>query len=248
MKLRSIALAGVAALALTAPAMASDATGWYLGLGAGWDTMMVTHTDWSGPALPGHKTFPYHDDVLGTAAIGYKFDDIGLRTELELGYEQRALIRGPVFGFGDAGGMQIGSAMADFIYDVPIGWWGLTWSIGGGIGVGNLHNRINLTSGDDYMRGVETGFMWQGITGISMPIADNIDLFADYRYRTMGGGSNFVSDIPGVNTVHLKAPEENVALLGVRWYFNSPEPEAPPPPPPPPPPPRSEERRVGKEC
>src|SRR5690348_7403661 len=37
MKFRTIALAGVTALALCGPAAASDATGWYLGLGAGWD-------------------------------------------------------------------------------------------------------------------------------------------------------------------------------------------------------------------
>src|SRR5690348_1826079 len=35
MKIRLIALAGVAALALSTPAMAAQ--GWYLGLGAGWD-------------------------------------------------------------------------------------------------------------------------------------------------------------------------------------------------------------------
>ena len=35
MKIRMIALAGVAALALSTPAMAAD--GWYLGLGAGYD-------------------------------------------------------------------------------------------------------------------------------------------------------------------------------------------------------------------
>ena len=39
MKIRSIALAGVAVLALSVPAAASDATGWYIGLGVGWDTM-----------------------------------------------------------------------------------------------------------------------------------------------------------------------------------------------------------------
>ena len=39
MKIRTIALAGVAVLALSGPAAASDATGWYLGLGAGWDHM-----------------------------------------------------------------------------------------------------------------------------------------------------------------------------------------------------------------
>ncbi len=36
MKLRSIALAGVALAALTAPAAASDYLGWYLGAGIGY--------------------------------------------------------------------------------------------------------------------------------------------------------------------------------------------------------------------
>ena len=35
MKIRLLAMAGVAAMALSTPAMAAE--GWYLGLGAGWD-------------------------------------------------------------------------------------------------------------------------------------------------------------------------------------------------------------------
>src|ERR1700734_2260829 len=39
MTIRTIALAAVAALALTGPAIASDATGWYIGVAAGYDHM-----------------------------------------------------------------------------------------------------------------------------------------------------------------------------------------------------------------
>ncbi|HVU21260.1 MAG TPA: OmpA family protein, partial [Rhizomicrobium sp.] len=202
-------------------------------------TMLLAHYNNLSTASPAIK-LPYHDDVLGIGALGYKWGDSGFRTELELGYEQRGLVHQQIFGAGDAGGMQLGSAMFNAVYDIPLGWSGLTASIGGGVGVGNLHNRINLTTGQDFVRGVGTEFMWQGIAGLSMPIADNIDLFTDYRYRTTGSGMHLASDIVGLDPVHLKAPEENVAMLGVRWYFNSPEPSAPPPsmaPPPPPPPP-----------
>jgi hypothetical protein len=42
MKIRMLALAGVAAVALSAPARAGD--GWYLGLGGGYDSMSSIHT------------------------------------------------------------------------------------------------------------------------------------------------------------------------------------------------------------
>ncbi len=239
MRMRSLILASTALIALTSAAFASEATGWYLGLGAGWDTMELVHYNTALGTAAGPIKLPYHDDVLGIAAAGYKWGNSGLRTEIELGYDQRGVVHQSLFGVNDAGGMQLGSAMFNAVYDVPL-WWGITGSIGGGAGVGNLHNRINLSTGQDFARGVDTQFMYQGIAGLSMPIADNMDLFTDYRYRRMGSGSNLPSDIAGIAPVHLRAPEENVAMLGVRWYFNSPELTAAPPrmtPPPPPPPP-----------
>ena len=40
MKIRMIALAGVAALALSGPALAGEATGWYVDLSGGYDHMV----------------------------------------------------------------------------------------------------------------------------------------------------------------------------------------------------------------
>ena len=55
MKIRLAALAGVAALALSTPAMAAE--GWYLGLGAGWDNQdnINAHAT-SGTTIPGVST------------------------------------------------------------------------------------------------------------------------------------------------------------------------------------------------
>jgi len=82
MKLRSIALAGVATAALCAPASASDYTGWYLGLGVGYQDPYLVHAD--SPAT-GPVKLAYNPDAFGIGAIGYKWD-MNIRTELELGY------------------------------------------------------------------------------------------------------------------------------------------------------------------
>ncbi|HVU20625.1 MAG TPA: hypothetical protein VHE09_07820, partial [Rhizomicrobium sp.] len=84
MRMRSLILASAAAMALTSPSFASEAAGWYLGLGAGWDTMLLAHYNNLSTASPAIK-LPYHDDVLGIGALGYKWGDSGFRTELELG-------------------------------------------------------------------------------------------------------------------------------------------------------------------
>ena len=81
MKLRSIALDGVALAALSVPAAASDYMGWYLGLGAGYDSPNVVH----GSTPSGDVNLPYHDNALAVVSAGYKWD-MNIRTELELGY------------------------------------------------------------------------------------------------------------------------------------------------------------------
>ncbi len=68
MKIRTIALAGVALAALSVPAFASDYTGWYLGLGGGYSSPDLLHVDT--PSGTGHLAF--HDDGLGIGAVGYK--------------------------------------------------------------------------------------------------------------------------------------------------------------------------------
>ena len=86
MKIRMIALAGVAAMALSAPAVASDATGWYLGLGVGWDRMGSFEQTFSGPTNVRIKT-----DTDATALVagtfGYRFGN-SIRIEDEIRYDR----------------------------------------------------------------------------------------------------------------------------------------------------------------
>src|SRR5215831_1052462 len=78
MNLRTFALAGAAALAFSSPALA-DPTGWYLGLGAGYDHL---DNQWFHNIGFGSR---FNGGPVGAVSGGYKFD-IGLRLEGEFSY------------------------------------------------------------------------------------------------------------------------------------------------------------------
>ena len=78
MKLRFLAMATVAAVALTTPALAGE--GWYLGLGGGWDMQ----TGYRMSSVPAPATFNRkvnsNDSAIGAVSIGYKWAE-GWRLE-----------------------------------------------------------------------------------------------------------------------------------------------------------------------
>ncbi|MGZ5937084.1 MAG: outer membrane protein, partial [Rhizomicrobium sp.] len=238
MKLRSIALAGAAVFALSTPALAA-APGWYLGLAVGYDQLTsVKGQLLSTPPFSGEMSYSGNAIYMGSA--GYKWDS-GVRLELELGYDNHDasklhLFAGPEFGKPDVtGGTSTTSALVNFIYDLDLGNnWGL--SLGGGIGAGDVNHYEDLTgaglNNEEIVDGSRVEFEWQGIAGLSYEFDENLQLFADYRFRSAEVDGNFRSDATGF-PVHVFQHQEHVALLGIRWYLGQ---EAPPPPPPPPPP------------
>ena len=203
MKFRSIALAGVALAALSVPAAASDYTGWYLGLGAGYSRPLLVQVSTPSGAS-GVGTIPYHDGALATVSAGYKWD-MNIRTELELGYTYHSAAS----GLG-GGGVTTKSALFNVVYDLPI-WEGLTWSIGGGIGAGAVMEDTGNFPRLVY--GQHTGFMWQGITGLSASISPAVDLYVDYRFRSAEADADFSSQIAGLNPDPRATFSENVALV-----------------------------------
>src|SRR5579862_6561302 len=75
MKIRLAALAGVAALALSTPAMAAE--GWYLGLGGGWDHQNgIRGTSSVAPTVTG--VAKSGDGAIIAGSFGYAWDN-GLR-------------------------------------------------------------------------------------------------------------------------------------------------------------------------
>src|SRR5215469_7735172 len=162
MKLRTIALAGVAVAALSgSPALAST-TGWYLGLGVGYDHLNPVHVT---------STFPFSidvdhsDNVIVVGSVGYKFDS-GLRIENEIGYTTHD-ISGLI---NTDGSTDAKSDLVNFIYDFPLSdLW--TLSLGAGVGAANVGVHWHYVSppypvGTFFAHGSHVEFQWQGIAGI----------------------------------------------------------------------------------
>src|SRR5277367_2484104 len=87
MKARMFALAGVALLALVGPAAASDATGWYLDLGAGFDHMGNLKVS---PDTGSEMKIDTANSALVEGAWGYRFPD-RLRVEGEVGWDNHSV-------------------------------------------------------------------------------------------------------------------------------------------------------------
>jgi opacity protein-like surface antigen len=186
MKIRMIALAGVAALALSTPAVAAE--GWYLGLGAGWDMQngvqvtSVTHV----------PTFSTKDKSSNGAiiagSVGYVWDN-GIRLEDEVGWTGHDLKNSAGARNGYSA---ITTDMVNLVWDIPLDEnWKL--SLGGGIGAGAVRTHMTLATAvppggtADLVNGTRVGLAFQGIAGIAYSLSDDVDLFVDYRYRSVGG-------------------------------------------------------------
>ena len=233
MKCRIIALAGIAVVALMGPAAASNTTGWYLGLGAGWDNLDSIKgklvPNGGGPALLAGK-FGVDDSALVTGAIGYRFAS-RVRLEAEAGY-------GPhdIRGAGYRGHADILSFMANVAYDYQLSdRWDFMFGGGAGVGIDDVSIRTPAPS-FIYASGNNSNFMWQAMAGFNYSIDDEVDLYLDYRYRSLDPTNRYATSLAGYHA-DLDNSNENVVTAGLRWYLEPPAPPPPPPPPPPQPPP-----------
>jgi outer membrane protein OmpA-like peptidoglycan-associated protein len=231
MTIRKLLLAGGAALALCGPAHAGE--GWYLGLGAGWDTL--DHVQIAGAGLDGKLRT--RDTVLGDVTAGYKFGDFRLEAEAAWdrhiidSYESGGVTTGLTNGH-----YNVRSLLVNGVYDIPVT-QRFKISLGAGAGVGNDPVKFTdvplLTT---FSNSDRTHFMWQGIGGVSYAVDRNLDLFVEYRYRDMLGSSNAVL----ASTFRTHNATEQAVMAGLRWYPWAPEEQRvayqPPPPPPPMPP------------
>ena len=233
MRIRNIALAGVALFALTSAASAVD-SGWYIGIGAGYDMPLAVKFPTTANVTANSLTYftnqaEFKNTWRGIATVGYAWHN-HFRFEAEGGYTD------PKIGSFNVGGVNTPvngvdvrqfTAMGNLLYDLPISErWYLT--VGGGGGWN--WTKLNLGSAN-----IESaGLTWQGIGGISYRLSRSADLQLDYRYVTTSGLENF-------DAGHRVNLASHSVMLSLRWYIDQPSyapplPPAPPPPPPPPPP------------
>ena len=216
MKLRAIALAGVAAVVLAGPA-AANPTGWYLGLGVGWNNSNGGHASTN---CCGSGGLGLDDTAAYMANVGYKWDN-GWRAELELSYTD------PDFGKGIPGDLTKTALMANINYDIPVGQH-VNLVLGGGAGVSWIDPSSTI------FNGVDQAFVWQGIAGLAFALSDSFEVQIDYRYVSFNDTNHSVTGVPGGRAT-LSDLADNRIMASFRWQLWHTAPPAPPPPPPPPP-------------
>ena len=232
MKIRTLALAGAAALALAGAASASDATGWYVGLGGGWGNQANIKIDLKGTTT-GRASLPPKNSAVIVGDVGYRFAN-RIRLATEVSYTHHGY-KGDVYGGHD----NITGVMFDAFYDVPLSpKWDFTF--GGGLGIG--HTGLKARDGGITLAsGSKTDFMLQGVVGLAYSITDRLDAYVDYRYRSILTGGNHYGTSYAGTIGDLNNTNGSLVMAGLRFYFASPK-LAPPPPPPvvaAPPPPQS---------
>ncbi|MBO1076733.1 OmpA family protein [Roseomonas marmotae] len=247
-------------------AAAQPISGVYLGAGAGWNhldknnlTAIGTNAlalDSIGASRQGNINFK--EGGVGVLSLGYGFGN-GFRVEVEGNYRYNEVdklggfpARAPGAGFGSAfrnfdGQQKQYGAMANVYYDFQLPQWfpnmpvAVVPYIGGGVGYmwkdvdarGTRRDAPNTIVSIDDTTGA---FAYQGIAGLSFPIASvpGLAITAEYRYT-----GSLQSKFDGVVTTpaggvsrgqyQLDQNHNHSALIGVRYAFNTPVPVAPAP-------------------
>ena len=206
MKLRLLAMATVAAAALSTPALAGD--GWYLGQRvAAMTNQSSAQRRLRPPKLRRHSAVHPRQRQRHRCSFPSGLSawaDTGWRLENEFAFTQHDLSATTVAGAA-TGGDQITSDMVNLAYDIPLGdTWKLT--LGGGAGIGGFKGSLR-TNGTafDVFRGGQSGFQWQLIAGLSVAIAPDVDLFGEYRYRENEVDSNIASSYTNLTPIHISS-------------------------------------------
>ncbi|MGD0190909.1 MAG: outer membrane beta-barrel protein [Rhizomicrobium sp.] len=185
--------------------------GWYVGLGAGWDGQ--NHINFN-DSIGNTGNLQTSDGAIVIGSFGYRLPQLPLRFELEGGYTWHKIngLEADGTQFSASGNANLGHVLANAIYDIPIApRWSISLGAGAGMGFADYTATAPFTGSLN-----KSGFMWQGIGGITYAIAPNVDLFTDYRYRDAMTETSV--DVGG-DLVHLHAIKDNVVLAGVRWYL-----------------------------
>jgi outer membrane protein OmpA-like peptidoglycan-associated protein len=220
------ALSAIAIIAAASTASAQDTRpreqdivmprGLYLGFGGGANFMEDNDVRFG---AVDSKT-KYDVGPSGLASIGYGFP-FGLRLELEGGYRSNGVDK--VDGASGDGSMEIGSAMLNAIYDVPLPTFGIPVipHVGAGVGYAHLWNRsLPHGPGGATVKGQDDTIAFQGIAGVDYVVTPQLVAGLDYRYFV---AHNADFGVAGTGAdAHVGDVGNHTVLATLRWYFNAP--------------------------
>ncbi len=228
---RTLVIAALATLPLSAHAQSLQSEGFYLGVegGANWlfNTTSNATASVNGTTVGSTSTnLNFNTGFLAGGMIGYDF--VGPRVELEGVYRENNGTWSLSNGLGSTGvtAGNIG-AMANVYYDFFAGQTIVPY-IGAGVGLGFTSLRLpGQTS-------TNTTFAYQGILGVGWNIDQNFRLNLEGRYYgTTSPNYGFNGNLNG-NFVNVSGsyPDNNVSVMAsLQIKFGAPAAAAPPPPP-----------------
>ncbi len=163
--------------------------------------------------------------VIG-GALGYKLPVSGFRVELEVAYRENdisagTLLSNPTVAFtGDNSSL---GAFANVLYDFDSILGIATPYIGAGIGIGGVESDVVRQAAVNDIRfggPTRTEFLYQGIAGVSVPLNNTFDLFAEGRYYVAPGVDFDLIDTVLNTTSTFNSSYEVIQLqAGLRYKF-----------------------------
>jgi outer membrane protein OmpA-like peptidoglycan-associated protein len=211
-------LAGVALAAMLGTAAYAEGPAKHKGLyvsgavGANW----ANDSETSG-GLSGDVDFDM--DLVGAVAVGYGFGN-GLRLEGELSH-RRSDVDG-ITGATAVGKFGVTGYMANLLYDFNVS-RSFTPYVGLGAGLATVH-ADDLNSGGVNVDDEDNVFAWQAIVGFAIPLSEQLDLTADYRYFDAGDVDLQTDGGASVNSEYAA----HSAMIGLRYRFGAPKRESRP--------------------
>jgi OOP family OmpA-OmpF porin len=240
MKLRLALLAATvlaAPLAFSHTASAQPVTGVYIGGEGGYaieSSQKVKNITVNGVQQPYEARLDFHNGFTGEGSVGYGFGN-GFRVEIEGDYiENRAdELKAAGADIVASGKEEKYGAFANVLYDFDIG---LPWMypyVGGGVGW-QLSDYNDFSAGGIDVNKSRGALAYQGIAGISFPVAyvPGLSLDVDYRFIGLATSRKYNGELAGSNLpVSIKAEHEynNVIEGGFRYAFGVAAPMAPAP-------------------
>lgn len=196
MTLKTIMLAGAAAVALTGAAAANTPGGFYLDFAAGGN--WVSDID-SAPALD------FDTGYVINGSAGFKFES-GLRTELEFAWRDNDY----TYLRGVQGNVTALTTMVNVLYDFDLG-PGYALSLGAGVGGARVgfEDPIFFTKRDFV-------FAYQGIAEFEAMVSDDVGVFLGYNYLL---ADNFESPVTNSNALFSDNYIAQSAYVGIRFHF-----------------------------
>lgn len=210
------ALAGVALVAMLGSAAYAESPAKHKGLYV-WGGLGMDWAEDSNVSGADSGKIDFEGDWAGAFSVGYGFGN-GLRLEGEMSHRRSDVTN--FSGTGLAGEAKVTGFMANLLYDFDVSPRFIPYiGVGAGLAVVRFKDvsPIAASNIDDE----DNVFAWQGLAGVAVPLTDQLDLTADYRYFDTND-VNLQTDAGGnINSGYTS----HSVMLGLRYRFAAPRSE-----------------------